>query len=704
MPEAEPLQDRPRRHRQLIQIGILAVAYFVTGRLGLELAHLQDNATLFWPPTGLSLAALLLFGLGLWPGVAIGAAAVNLAIGTPPGPSLAIAVGNTLEAVVGAWAVLRLAGFGSSLERVRDVAALMLIGVLGCTVISAVIGVGALLAAGLVAGDEVARVGLIWWMGDAGAVILITPLLLVWRNGSPPWSVLLRRLESWVVVSLLVVVGVVGFGTSLGGPTALLLAFVAFAIVAWAGGRLGPRGAVTASAIISTIAVVGTSRGLGPLAGQDVHAMLMSTWAYAACMGATGLLLAAAIAERERAEVEQRREQDERRRLELKMLDTQRLESLGVLAGGVAHDFNNILVAIRCNAELLRDQVGSSDARHLVEDIETASSRAGDLCRRLLQSAGRGPTSKTDVSIEEVLEDLDAIVRPSFPDNVSLKRSVPAGLPTVRADATALRQVITNLVLNAAEAMHARGGAIWLRLFETNLYRETLSSMPRGGQVAPGRFVCIEVEDSGEGIGPEDVHRVFDPFFSTKFAGRGLGLAAVWGIVREHDGAVDIRSTRGEGTRVRVYLPPGGPPAARPASSAPVEDEASIGTVLVVDDEPLVRRVVGRILERAGFSVVSAEDGERALERHAALGSRIDAVLLDVKMPKMGGMSTLAELRRRDPLLPVALMSGYVEGPAEDAQAADDFIHKPAEAQRIVECAQSLVSQRRTARAHARGA
>jgi len=351
--------------------------------------------------------------------------------------------------------------------------------------------------------------------------------------------------------------------------------------------------------------------------------------------------------------------------LERKLLDGQKLESLGLLAGGIAHDFNNLLGAILGNAGLARLALPAASAAEAhLGAIETASMRAAELCRQMLAYAGKGRFVVEPTPVSRLVEELMPLLKVTIAHQATLRLELADGVAPVSADATQLRQIVMNLVLNAADASADRGGEIVVRTGEVRVTRAELAECAAGAELPEGTYVFLEVEDHGVGMTPEVRAKIFDPFFTTKFAGRGLGLAAVLGIVRGHGGALRVRSKPGEGSTFRLLLPPlagGGamPPAAAPAR--PVRAGLK-GEVLVVEDEENVRTVVSTMLRVLGLRVEVAADGETALARFAAEPTRFTLVMLDLLMPGMTGEQTLERLRAIRPDLRALLMSGYSEG------------------------------------------
>jgi len=381
---------------------------------------------------------------------------------------------------------------------------------------------------------------------------------------------------------------------------------------------------------------------------------------------------------------EARRLEQARRDLEAQVQHAQKLESLGVLAGGIAHDFNNLLVGILGNASLaLLDLPPSSPVAEPVRDIERAAMRAADLTRQLLAYAGRGRFVIRPVDVSDLVRDMAGLVQAAISKRAALRFDLATGLPAVQADATQLRQVVMNLITNASDALGAGNGVITVRTAESDVDEATIAGAVVAEQVRPGRHVVIEVSDTGCGMDAATLARIFDPFFTTKFTGRGLGLAATLGIVRGHRGMLHVASRVGEGTTFRVAFPVSSQPVA-PEPEAAGGGQATpwrgSGLVLVVDDDPRVRRVARSLLERRGFEVAEAEDGAAGITAFAREHARLRAVLLDLTMPHLSGPEALRELRRIDPRVPVVLTSGYDQqdvAAAVEGREAAGFLSKP---------------------------
>jgi PAS domain S-box-containing protein len=379
-------------------------------------------------------------------------------------------------------------------------------------------------------------------------------------------------------------------------------------------------------------------------------------------VGTTGV--ARDVTERKLAEENALRAEEERRKLELSVLQAQKLESLGVLAGGIAHDFNNLVTTILGNADLARSHLEATHpAGPHLDDIDCAGRRAADLCRQMLAYSGKGRFVIQPVSLNEVVTEMEQLLSVSTSKKALVTRNFAADLPSTMADGTQLRQVVMNLITNASEAIGDQEGTITLRTGALICDRDYFSDVVGDPhQHLPGRYVYLEVADTGAGMDAETLARIFDPFFSTKFAGRGLGLAAVLGIVRGHKGALKVSSQVGQGTTFRILLPARDvvpEPSATAVGAA--RDVRGHGLVLVADDEDRVRAVARNILERAGFSVIVASNGREALEIYRRHGREIRLVLLDMTMPQLDGGACFLALRELDPAAKIVLCSGYSE-------------------------------------------
>jgi PAS domain S-box-containing protein len=363
----------------------------------------------------------------------------------------------------------------------------------------------------------------------------------------------------------------------------------------------------------------------------------------------------------------------ERRALEQQVERAQRLDSLGVLAGGIAHDFNNLLAGMLGNAELLRDRAVDDENRQIAAEIITATQRAAALTRQMLAYAGQRDLGRREhVDVGGLVRELRALLDATLSKKAELELVVDPTAAVV-GDKVTLSQVFMNLLTNASDALGDEPGRITARVRRVTQV-DARWDQAQGATVGPGRWVLVEVEDTGVGMDEPTRGRVFEPFFSTKEHGHGLGLASCLGIVRSHGGAVLVESELGRGTRFSVLLPAADRPldeaaAARPASGQPCR-------VLIVDDEALVRRQLRRSLELRGYMVLEAADGRSALAAlvpAAGATPAIDVVILDMTMLDLDGSEVLRRLRAAGSRVPVVISSGYLDVAVERRLARGEF-------------------------------
>jgi len=391
--------------------------------------------------------------------------------------------------------------------------------------------------------------------------------------------------------------------------------------------------------------------------------------------GSAVLLFIRDITERKNAE-------EERRRIDAQIQVTQKLESLGVLAGGIAHDFNNLLMAILGNIDLaLMDMTPSSPARSNLLEAAKASQRAADLCRQMLAYSGRGRFTSEAIDLNEAVDEMGHMLEVSISKKALLRYNFASNLPAIDADATQIRQIIMNLVINASDAIGEKSGIISISTGAIQCDRDYLSETWLNERLPAGLYVYVEVADTGCGMDAQTLPRIFDPFFTTKFTGRGLGLAAVLGIVRSHKGAIKVYSEMGRGTTFKVLFPALERPADRAdgQSGAGAEWRGS-GMVLLADDEETIRTLGSRMLERLGFSVITAENGSEAVEIFKKRPDEITCVILDLTMPRMDGEETFREMRRIRKDVRIIMSSGYNEQEITQRFAGKGiagFIQKP---------------------------
>ena len=378
---------------------------------------------------------------------------------------------------------------------------------------------------------------------------------------------------------------------------------------------------------------------------------------------------------------ERRQAETDRRRLAAQEHQMQKLESLGEIAGGIAHDFNNILLTILGNVELALSEISPlAPARECLLEVDKAARRAAELSMNMLIYSGRSKFAPQPLSLGEVATEMRFMLESGMPPHITLRFELNTQSPVITADGTLVRQIITNLVSNATEAIGVRHGEIVLRTGQMECDAAYLASTWLAEPLPSGSYAFLEVVDNGSGMDRETLARIFDPFFTTHFTGRGLGLAAVLGAVRSHRGAIHVTSTPGQGTTFRILLPITPPPATTTISESASDGWCGQGTILVVDDEEPIRFLGSRMLEKLGFHALAAASGQEAttlLETHR---DEIAAILLDLTMPHMDGVATFTALQEVKPGVPIIMCSGYDEHSATFTASGPGyagFLQKP---------------------------
>ena len=373
----------------------------------------------------------------------------------------------------------------------------------------------------------------------------------------------------------------------------------------------------------------------------------------------------------------------ETEKLEERFEQAQKLESLGVLAGGIAHDFNNLLVGVLGHARLAADDLpDESPVQKSIQSIDRAARRAADLCRQMLAYAGKVPVSIGALDLRESVEEIGELLRASISASSVIDYEFDPDLSAIQADGSQVQQVVLNLITNAAEALGDSGGKVKLSVKDRMMSIQELAEMNFGDNLSPGRYVVLTVEDTGCGMDEVTQRRIFEPFYSTKFAGRGLGLAAVIGIVRGHGGGIRIESSPGVGTVISVAFPASDREIVKEEKTIRSDDAdwKGSGKVLVVEDEESARELAAIVLKRTGFEVLEAEDGLEGVEVFRENKSDIRCVLLDLAMPNMDGDEAHRQIRKISADVPTILCSGY---PEQDAVSRfsdlnpSGFIEKP---------------------------
>jgi PAS domain S-box-containing protein len=352
--------------------------------------------------------------------------------------------------------------------------------------------------------------------------------------------------------------------------------------------------------------------------------------------------------------------EEERLALERHFLQAQKLESLGVLAGGIAHDFNNILAIIMGYCCSIKDDIDPTSASaDYARKIEGAANRAGDLCRQMLSYAGKDELRHSLINMNVLVDEMVKMLHSAIKKNVRIDMAL-LDVPAITADSSQIQQIVMNLIINAVEAIGDGNGTIRIVLNQADIAEGQAHNDFTGRSSHPGTYVCLEVSDNGCGMDEETQKRIFEPFYTTKFTGRGLGMSATLGIIKSHDGILQLSSEPGIGTTFKVYLPVPAVPViadARPATSQTLAAKIK-GTILLVDDEQELRTLGAIRLKKIGFSTITAADGLEALDIYRQQQDEIDLILLDLLMPEMDGTETYHCLREISRTVPIVFCSG----------------------------------------------
>ena len=543
----------PARWRDATWMFAVALAYFLAAKLGLTFATVGDTVTLVWPPSGVAVAVMLLRGRRVWPGVAVGAFVANATTAAPIQVAFFTAVGNPLEAAVAATLLARVRDFDFRLERVRDVVALTLLGVIVAPIVGATIGAAGLVVAGIAPQSGIVAAWFTWWAGDAMGILLVAPLILAWVTQPPRRAPLERVLEAAALIAITGIACLLVFGGFLHGRVTAPLAYVAFPLLIWAAFSFEQRGAATGSVVISALAVWWTSQGAGPFARESLGLSLAHLNAFTGVATLTSLVLAAIVTERRRADSARAeslvRERGARRDAEL--ASSAKSDFLAVMS----HELRTPLNAIIGYVSLLADGItGPVNDQQLAQlgRVKASATHLLQLIEQIL-SLSRIETGHDDVQLEQVdlrsvVTDATALVEPLMKaKGLVLAVSLPDEPSAIETDVTKVRQILLNLLTNAGK-FTARGTV-----------RCQLTCDPDA--------VVVEVSDTGRGIAADDLPRVFDVFWQASSAGRerpegvGLGLSVSRRLARLLGGDITASSVLEQGSVFRLRLnrrPPNG--------------------------------------------------------------------------------------------------------------------------------------------------
>ena len=674
----------------------LTAVYFAAGKLGLSLAFLQANASAVWPPTGLALAALLLFGCRLWPAIFVGALLVNLAIKTPIAPSIAIATGNTLEAVLGALLTRRFARGSAAFDRAPDIFCYVLFAVLPSTALSPSIGVTALALAGQV--KSYIPVWLTWWTGDFVSDLVVAPLLIIWLTRPFPRAHPKRIIEAFCLAAALLLYGCIIFGAGMPGASARRpLGHLGMPLLIWAAFRFRQRGAVTAAAVISAVAAWGTLRGSGPFSVGSPNDWLLLLQAFIGTSALTALVLAAVICQQERAQAERQAllDREQTARAEAERANLAKDQFLAVLS----HELRTPLTPVMLTASIMEaneqlPEAVRADAHTIRRNVELEARLIDDLLDLSRIANGKMTLDLQPVEIHALLDSVREMTAADVRSkNLTVHWNLEAPHHLVTGDAARLQQVLWNLLKNAVKFTPA-GGQI------------TITTRDEGAD----RLV-VEISDTGIGIGPEALPRIFTPFdqgghaTTRRFGGLGLGLAISKAIAQMHHGDIAARSDgEGQGSTFTLTLPAShaatstAPPASSPVP-APVSKPTTAANlrILLVEDHADTLKALRRYLVSSGFAVITADTVRAATNLLDA--QPFDILVSDIDLPDGTGHDIMRQIKQRRLDIPGIALTGFgTEYDIQTSQQAGFAAHltKPVDVRRLRDTILTLTAQQLT--------
>jgi signal transduction histidine kinase/ActR/RegA family two-component response regulator len=610
------------------------------------------SVTPIWPPVGLAVALTFIGGYRLLPGIVLGSFLLNVLRGPLPF-AVVVALVQVIQPVV-VVRILRALGFDPRLERVRDPVILMVVaGPIGA-LSAAIPAVAIYVLAGVYSSTRIPYNLTLWFLRDWLGVMVVAPLIFAWYYGRPIEWTWKRIGEGLGLLFTLFAASQLMFGLwGIFATRNVPIAFVFFPIVGWAGLRFGARGATTTVALVASFSIIVAGMGIGPFGEFTVQFTQLLLFLFLALGSLSGLLLAAIIAERDDALTK-------RLILEEQLRHSQKMEAVGRLAGGIAHDFNNLLTAIIGYTEIVLTSLDPKDDRRAdAEEIGRAAMRAADLTRQMLAFSRRQVLQPKIIDLNTALSKVEPMLRRVIGEDIVMTVSGKASHAFVRVDPGQVEQVVMNLVVNARDAM-PQGGRLTVETSDAVLSPEDVIDQP---DARPGLYVMLSVTDSGTGMAPEVRGRIFEPYFTTKDVGKGtgLGLSTAYGIVRQSDGHISVSSEIGLGTTFRIYLPRAEAPEQRESPTAGERMPDGNEHILLVEDDPSVRRLSKELLTRLGYSVTEAASGRAGL----ALGSddtrHFDLALCDVILGDMSGPSVAEALSALRPSIRVLYMSGYTD-------------------------------------------
>jgi len=652
----------------VVQLLAVGVGYYLLDVAAVKVVVAHPNAVALWPPAGWGFAAVMLGGYRMLPAILV---AAFLTHAVPFGPSYGaavIAAGNTLEvfvlgSLVDGWAEGR-----TTFATTRGISRFVPIAMIAATVGASVAAGTELLLplsprTGPADAAAFATIWVPWWLRDLTAALVITPPLVLWVTERPRGFDFSSALEATAIVAATAALGALLLGPlAVDVPNRAALAFLAVLPLVWAALRRGPRDTATAALVLAGAATWGTTAG-GPFAeSAEAPSPLLVLLMIGGAV--PSLLLAADAVAHARSERMLRSTRNELRQAREQLAQSHKMEAVGQLTGGVAHDFNNLLTVIVGNLDMaLRQLETATDAlaerlRRAINNARRGALRATAITQRLLAFSRKQRVEPRPININSLLTNLTDFLRRSVGETVALEIVAADDLWTVETDPVQLETAVLNLAVNARDAMPT-GGKVTITTSNAFLDEEYCREHE---ELVPGQYVQVAVADTGTGMSKEVLERVFEPFFTTKEAGQGtgLGLAQVYGFVKQSGGHVEIESEPGEGTTVRLFLPRlAGKTAEEQAPERPAFLLDAAPTILLVEDDHDVRAYVVEILRDMHFQVLEAHDADAALGLLERNDVHLDLLLTDVVLPGMNGRQLADEIKHRQPNVRVLFMSGY---------------------------------------------
>jgi len=684
----------------LAEIIGLAIIYFVTAKVCQLLAIPPGNVTPIWIPSGIILIIVLIRGYWIWPGIWLGAFVGNvwayidiestsnifrsLFSGSMNG------FGDSLGAVLGAYLIQRYTHVNNPLHRSGHIIVFLVAGVALGALVSATFGVTSLAIAGFIEWNQFVYTWLTWSIGDAVGILIIAPVILALTH-SIGWKL---KPDRYFELFLYVVVLISALVLCLGLPPIKLVyqvpLFLTAPILIWSVFRLGEIVTFIGILVVSSVAAIATTLGVGPFAHEQVNVSLIELQLFLAVMSITILILNSTVRERkdinqklselyhdlEHIVEERTRELSEALKTQKKLnlglkkttnelnvtqkqlLHSQKMEALGTLAGGIAHDFNNMLNVIIGNADLVLNKLpaDSSVEKH-IQAINSAALRAAKLVKQILTFSRMKSDNYVAINLVDVVNDAVKMVRASLSSAVDIEVSIEDEYLPIIGDSTQINQILLNLCTNAYHAISTNGGLIKVVL-------KKVDQCPSEFQGKVETCILLSISDNGQGISADIVDKIFDPFFTTKEVGKGtgLGLSVVHGIVESHHGIIDVKSELERGTIIDVYFP-----MTQQSIGDIIIDKAyetstqSNKHILVIDDEPEITSIYQQFLEAEGYRVSLCSNGEDALEFFKKHADEIDLIITDQSMPKMSGKELSEKILSIRPECKIILATGYID-------------------------------------------